>query len=533
MEPMDHYIRLLTRKDDNGLGRALIASILFHVLLFAILTTTSIFYPTTGNAEKLDILWVYSSSLPGEPTGAPDESAPQEEPSVNEDKPVVAKSAGQNPPVQEEETEETSTNDPSNDISRKQEPVVQQLLPLPVTRKEAALTAERKSIAAERAERELLAAKKSAWEKAEQLRLFREKAESKRLAALSAMQERLARDKNERERIAVERAERELITTEKAAREKFEQERLSEEKAERERLAALTAAQERLAQERAERELLAVQKSAREKAKQERLSGEKAEGERLAALTAAQERLAHERAKIERTATMKIAAKPPVTGNKINPQPLSAAGRENKIAPAEWKYQHTALATKPEPQLLSTPKTDETAKQKTAGTSAEAKGIVSLALHGDLKLEISGQEDVKLRVVFREYPKARRNKAMTKAEAKREQNVIPVIARSGKNTKDAVIETAGAGIYVFIVEPAGDISGSSAFTLKLYETSSKAKTKSLGKKTVAAKTVIVKVLMPDGILWDDDSAFTGTLEDSDSTTKFNAQTGLYWKEYND
>ena len=37
--------------------------------------------------------------------------------------------------------------------------------------------------------------------------------------------------------------------------------------------------------------------------------------------------------------------------------------------------------------------------------------------------------------------------------------------------------------------------------------------------------------MPEAILWDDDASFTGSLEDSESTTKFNAQTGLYWKEY--
>lgn len=44
--------------------------------------------------------------------------------------------------------------------------------------------------------------------------------------------------------------------------------------------------------------------------------------------------------------------------------------------------------------------------------------------------------------------------------------------------------------------------------------------------------VLVKVLMPEGILWNDDAAFTGSLQDSSSTTKFNAQTGLYWREYN-
>jgi len=39
--------------------------------------------------------------------------------------------------------------------------------------------------------------------------------------------------------------------------------------------------------------------------------------------------------------------------------------------------------------------------------------------------------------------------------------------------------------------------------------------------------------MPDAILWDDESAFSGSMEDSNSVTKFNSETGLVWKEYND
>jgi len=37
--------------------------------------------------------------------------------------------------------------------------------------------------------------------------------------------------------------------------------------------------------------------------------------------------------------------------------------------------------------------------------------------------------------------------------------------------------------------------------------------------------------MPEGILWDDDSSFSGNMEDSESITKFNAETGVVWREY--
>lgn len=55
----------------------------------------------------------------------------------------------------------------------------------------------------------------------------------------------------------------------------------------------------------------------------------------------------------------------------------------------------------------------------------------------------------------------------------------------------------------------------------------------LGKRTISRRSVLAKVLMPEAILWDDDAAFTGSLEDAGSTTKFNSNTGLYWKEYDD
>ena len=157
--------------------------------------------------------------------------------------------------------------------------------------------------------------------------------------------------------------------------------------------------------------------------------------------------------------------------------------------------------------------------------------MISFAMPGDLKLEITGDEEIRISVFFRAYPTAQRNRPMTKSEAKRGQNIIPLIARTGETTRVAVIETAAAGIYEFIAEPAGDKSTSAAFLLKLYEAGSKAKTKPCGRKTIAGKTVIVKILMPEGILWDDETAFTGSMEDSDSVTKFNSDTGLLWKEY--
>jgi hypothetical protein len=95
----------------------------------------------------------------------------------------------------------------------------------------------------------------------------------------------------------------------------------------------------------------------------------------------------------------------------------------------------------------------------------------------------------------------------------------------------AVIETARDGIYDFIITSETTNASEAAITLKIHENGTGAQAKSVGKRPVSAKGSIAKVLMPEGILWDDESSFSGSMEDSDSITKFNTDTDLTWKEY--
>lgn len=67
--------------------------------------------------------------------------------------------------------------------------------------------------------------------------------------------------------------------------------------------------------------------------------------------------------------------------------------------------------------------------------------------------------------------------------------------------------------------------------MKIYELSKTGKTKQLGSKNFSGKSVVTRILMPDGIIWEDESAFSGSMQDSDGITKFNTGTGLVWKEY--
>jgi len=381
---------------------------------------------------------------------------------------------------------------------------------------------ERKRLAALKLEQELLARHKNAAEqaerkrlaaeKAEQERLSRENLERKRLEVLRSEQEQIAREKAGRERVAAQSFEKEQI----AARQKAEQDRLVREK-QVARVAALKSEQDRLALEKAERKRVAAENAEKER---KRVGLQKAEQQR-----ATQERAESEKKTARTTAKIAVKTEPPV--QRLT-EPATNPG--NSIDVAEGKSQQATTAKPPTLRKVLS-RSDEQSTHDSVGTSPEAKGIFSIPLAGDLKLQMRGDYSIKLTVEFKPYPKNRRHRPMTGSEAKRSQKLTPVIVKTAQDTTEAVIETAEAGIYDFIVDSTGTEPVSTAFTLKLYADTARANIRSLGTKKIGEKTVIVKVLMPEGILWDDAAAFSGYMEDSESVTKFSSQTGLVWKEY--
>ena len=63
---MEHYLWLFNNQNDRrGLWGACLFSLLLHVIMFAIMATTTIFYPMTGENSKLDVVWLYPSFLMG------------------------------------------------------------------------------------------------------------------------------------------------------------------------------------------------------------------------------------------------------------------------------------------------------------------------------------------------------------------------------------------------------------------------------------------------------------------------------------
>lgn len=557
---MGSYYWLLNKSNSAELTWSVVASVLFHFALFAILATTTIFLPPAGTTEKLSLVWLSSSSIPTEAPADPatgaqsypqgtagpsDEAEPAPEPVTDdgEDAPLdtfeakvprLPLPAPPTPPPPAFRTAAVQPKEPplsppqpqrQPDPSQKQpkEPP-QAVIPAVSRRDEEGEQAEMARRAAERAEAEraaLLTAEEEARERAEMEFQAQERARQERLAAQKAQQERNEREQAERARIAREEADRqrrEAERTEKArlAQEQAERTRIAREEADRQRREAERAEKARLAQEQAERTRIA-----REEADRQRREAERAEKARLA-----QERIERERREVRRRDEQRQAAEKAAK---------ESAERERLARAIPEKALLAANGPPPAlPRPLAEPKHDTPPRPQQevqkAGVSG-GSGMIQTRVFGDLKLILAGGNDVTVTVSFREYPKTRRNRPLSRGEAARLRAVTPLNIKTVEQTRETIVKSTGDGIYLFTASAVNGQQSSVHCTIKVYEMTPRSKSKVLGNRWIGGKTVIARVLMPDGIVWEDDAAFSGSIEDSESITKFNTETGLSWKEF--
>src|SRR6266581_385313 len=97
----EHYTWLFNKSDKRGLFGAAFCSLLLHVLMVVVMATTSIFYPTAGDASKIDVVWLYPFLFGGETdTPPPVQSPPEMTEPVSPAREVIAPPAP--PPVSPE-----------------------------------------------------------------------------------------------------------------------------------------------------------------------------------------------------------------------------------------------------------------------------------------------------------------------------------------------------------------------------------------------------------------------------------------------
>lgn len=457
----EHYIWLFNKSDNSGLWWASLFSFLLHVAMFAVMATTSVFYPITSASEKIDVVWLYPSFLLGGETDAP---PPVQSSPVQEKAPsplagsAKASSPRQPPPIEPEPARKTETRGVGN---------LPLLSPPPAREEEAKYVAPPAAAPLSTEEEPFSPPLQTAEAKAGQ----GEKGEANGGPPA---------DGNESASTAAEKSA----------------------------VAPAVAAD-------------TIQPAATATATRE------TPPQNQKHLDAVQQTRVRDSVPLPQTAeTSPLREKPLSPGAPAQTLllPVSSGGERK-----------AALEMRSEPAPNTKHVNGDKPVEKPPANAAGPKGIFAPPLSGDLKLEITATPEalkaVKISAIFREYPKARRDRPMTKSAARNFRTLSPKMARTAPNALQAVVEIAEEGVYDFrnLYETADSVEAT--FRVKIHENSGRAKTQPAGTRKIGDKGSIVKVLMPDGILWDDESAFSGNMEDSESITRFNAETGLVWKEY--
>lgn len=271
----------------------------------------------------------------------------------------------------------------------------------------------------------------------------------------------------------------------------------------------------------------------REIAEQKRLAAEKAQRERIAREQelAANERLAQQHAVAEKA--------------RQEQERLKVLQQESLAREAALRKQREERRASEKPQAVfpavakpaarnETPRQPGTApnQQYPVQSPGKSQGITIPLLKGDLKLLVTAAVMPETTITFKEFAVSRRNRPFSRNEARNERKITPQTATNQDSSREIVIEKTTPGVYTITVAPVGG-NGEAVFSLELYGGSPRSITRNLGRHVLAGKKVLCRILMPEGILWQDDKSFTGSMEDSSGVTKFNTETGLMWKEYTD
>lgn len=221
-----------------------------------------------------------------------------------------------------------------------------------------------------------------------------------------------------------------------------------------------------------------------------------------------------------------------------------SAGKSSSVSPGKLasspqvgggKQGTSAIAAR-EPVQVARPAASEAPERKSTGTPSQTKGLFSPPLTGDIKFELVARDDlqrgVRVTVSFRDFARSKRGRPLSRTEARRVRAITPKIVMPGENSIHAIIDHAAEGVYYLRVEHERQQISDVAITIRLFEGTSRARNKTVRVRAIAGNETVVRLMMPEGVVWEDASDFSGSLEDSDSITRFNSDTGVEWKEYN-
>ena len=198
----------------------------------------------------------------------------------------------------------------------------------------------------------------------------------------------------------------------------------------------------------------------------------------------------------------------------------------------------------PSSEAAPNTKTKEAAGDRKSGRENGSKGQNTVAgismpkelFPKDIKIEVSGTGEMAFlsaRLLKRDYPgdnpkDTSGNKEIELSDKKAEDP-------DGTGSKRIFsVARADRGIYTFIIENKEEGTQDVDVVFRFYEGEARARTRGYSAvKLLPGKIAKFRFVMPDMIFWDDENRFSGTIEDSNSITKFVYDSGLVWKEDKD
>jgi len=96
------------------------------------------------------------------------------------------------------------------------------------------------------------------------------------------------------------------------------------------------------------------------------------------------------------------------------------------------------------------------------------------------------------------------------------------------------VSKAEKAMYIFVIENKGGKACEADVVFRLFEGKAGERIKEVKPLELSTHAVVkFKFILPEAVFWDDEYYFIGTIESSDTLTKFNDKTGLIWKEEKD
>jgi hypothetical protein len=154
----------------------------------------------------------------------------------------------------------------------------------------------------------------------------------------------------------------------------------------------------------------------------------------------------------------------------------------------------------------------------------------------DIKIEISMNDFVTTEVSFQLMKKAHPLDEKGYSSNQKEIKLVEDTSIDYTLEYKRVFSTSKAekGIYIFVMKNNGSNGYEADVLFHIFEGKSGERKKEYKTIELPPNTTLkYKFIIPEAVFWDDEKYFTGTIESSNTLTKFNEKTGLIWKEEKD